>query len=737
VPEGLEDLPGPARIPEREGLPSTTAAPATSWRRLPWIEGDDVVTLTTTRRRRSPRKRPPYTPTGIHLVGSLPLGSAEEAFRTVAGAVGDRVRRIPDGETGPRADWIVWQYPVLSARPEFEIGPPVMDFYRPLPRLKLRSPTEAANLAFGSLGYADAAAASYATFSVLKRDGVMPSACRFQVALPTPIAPISAFVALGDQAAVEVAYETALLAELQRILAAIPSDQLAIQWDTNFEFGMLEGVFPAWFGDVKSGILERLLRISRQVPAAVELGFHFCYGDRLQGFHRDLTNPGRLLEVANALAASFDRPLNWIHMPASPEAVDPDFYAPLADLRLRPETELYLGLIYPEEGAEGARARIEAAHTAVGEFGVATECGWGRRPAAAMAPLLDLHRSVSRAFTPAARAAAQAFHWPAGVSRLPDEEWVTQAPDAFGRQYDSVDNHGWYRNLDRTVAQLADELSPGDVLVDYSGGTGILLDRLRLRVFDRPLGMAIVDSSPKFLRVAIDRFRDDPRVAFRLLRYRKEEKRLDRLDEVLDPALLDRRIDAIVSTNAVHLYTDLAGTLASWGRVLRPGGKVFINSGNIRNPAARANEWILDETVYVVHEVASGLVRTDPRYSAYRGALDDPDRIRRHLAFRDRVFVPPRALAFYEQELRAAGFEVVDVSNATIVADVDDWFEFLKAYHEAVLGWVGGSAKVEGAPPSGQAVADRLALIRHAMEVIFGGRQTFLCCWTYLRAVRP
>ena len=61
---------------------------------------------------------------GVHLAGSVPLGSAEEVFRRVAGALGDRLRRIPDGETGPRSDWILWQYPVFSARPQFEVGPP-------------------------------------------------------------------------------------------------------------------------------------------------------------------------------------------------------------------------------------------------------------------------------------------------------------------------------------------------------------------------------------------------------------------------------------------------------------------------------------------------------------------------------------------------------------------------------------------------------------------------------------
>jgi hypothetical protein len=171
--------------------------------------------------------------------------------------------------------------------------------------------------------------------------------------------------------------------------------------------------------------------------------------------------------------------------------------------------------------------------------------------------------------------------------------------------------------------------------------------------------------------------------------------------------------------------------------VLKPGGKVVINSGNVRNPKAKSGEWILDETVYVVTEVATGLVRTDPRYTAYRDVLDDTDRIQRHLEFRDRVFIAPRPLAFYTDELENAGFEVSDVTTATITADVDEWFELLKAYHEPVLGWVGGSAKVEGLAASGPAIEDRLALIRHAMDVIFGGRKTFRCCWTYIRAVRP
>src|SRR5262245_54669475 len=51
-----------------------------------------------------PRPGAGFLPFGAHLVGSVPLASAEEVFRTLGRDLGDRVRRLPDGETGPRAE---------------------------------------------------------------------------------------------------------------------------------------------------------------------------------------------------------------------------------------------------------------------------------------------------------------------------------------------------------------------------------------------------------------------------------------------------------------------------------------------------------------------------------------------------------------------------------------------------------------------------------------------------------
>ena len=108
--------------------------------------------------------------------------------------------------------------------------------------------------------------------------------------------------------------------------------------------------------------------------------------------------------------------------------------------------------------------------------------------------------------------------------------------------------------------------------------------------------------------------------------------------------------------------------------------------------------------------------------------------MREYLEWRDRVFLAPRPLEHYLDELRRAGFAIEEVTERTIEARVDEWYEFLAAYADAVLGWVGGSAKVDGEPATPEAAADRLELLRESLDTIFGGRPTFRCCWTYITA---
>ena len=81
-------------------------------------------------------------------------------------------------------------------------------------------------------------------------------------------------------------------------------------------------------------------------------------------------------------------------MPVPIERDDDDFFAPLRELRLPEETELYLGLVHFEDGAAGTQRRIDTAARHVASFGVATECGIGRIPRDEVVPTLEIHRDV-------------------------------------------------------------------------------------------------------------------------------------------------------------------------------------------------------------------------------------------------------------------------------------------------------------------------------------------------------
>ena len=89
-------------------------------------------------------------------------------------------------------------------------------------------------------------------------------------------------------------------------------------------------------------------------------------------------------------------PIAYIHLPVPlPRATD-DFFAPMRDFKLAPETEIYLGLIHAADGIEGANKRIELARKYLRKFGVATECGFARaRKPDVVRRLLAIHAGVA------------------------------------------------------------------------------------------------------------------------------------------------------------------------------------------------------------------------------------------------------------------------------------------------------------------------------------------------------
>ena len=334
-------------------------------------------------------------PAGVLLLGSVPLPSSEEVFSTAAKILGRWLRRIPDGETGERTNWISWQLGVFQGNPQFEIVPPKPGVYGALTTVKLRPGVKPAEIALGPLGYADQAKVSYQEFSRLQQEGVLPQDVRFQVSLPTPLATTTAFLAAPDQPAVAPAYEAAMLEEVDQIVSSIPNDQLSIQWDVCIEVALWEGLMNTFLVDIKTGVLEQLVRLGSSVPPEVELGYHLCYGDAGHKHFAEPEDTSILVEIANAVAAGSSRSINWLHLPVPRDRSDDGYFAPLANLNLHPETELYLGLVHLTGGVAGTQERIQAARRVMPKFGVATECGLGRRPPESIPELLAIHAEVA------------------------------------------------------------------------------------------------------------------------------------------------------------------------------------------------------------------------------------------------------------------------------------------------------------------------------------------------------
>jgi hypothetical protein len=322
----------------------------------------------------------------VLLVGSVPLGSAEQVFLTCARALGGHVKRLPDGETGPRTNWIAWQRALLGANP----GLRQLASAGPFPVFVL-DPGHEGPLAFGPLGYAKAARDSYAVFRRLRDDGRIPSGLRFQVSLPTPLAVVAQYIEASAQAAVEGPYGDRVLSETEEVLAAIPHADLALQWDVAVEFAVLEGLRRVYFKPVFEGVVERLRALRPIVPAEVEMGFHLCYGDSGGRHFKEPADTSLLVKIANAIVEETPRPIQWIHLPVPQGRDDSAYFAPLRYLRLPPETRLFLGLVHAHDGVEGTRRRLAMARRFVADFGVATECGFGRRPPETIPGLLRLH----------------------------------------------------------------------------------------------------------------------------------------------------------------------------------------------------------------------------------------------------------------------------------------------------------------------------------------------------------
>ncbi|KAI4174157.1 MAG: hypothetical protein LQ343_002492 [Gyalolechia ehrenbergii] len=317
----------------------------------------------------------------VLLIGSSPFGSAEEFISAATRNLGSHLRRVPDGETEQRNNFIAWQHsrlPIELVQLRWGGQPSLRDSRKKYTVEDIKP-----------VGYDDQAMASYATFRELKASGVVPPDMRFQVCLPTPMGVVRGFIVTEFCSTIEPLYEERMVHAIQRIQAQIPASELSIQFDLPFEVAMFEvergrlqdpdSYWESYFSPIKAGIIERITNLVGYISPDVELGLHLCYGDFAQSHFVEPASTDLLVEMANDIvkAATPVHQIKYIQMPVPKDRDDEQYFEPLKRLAIG-DTQLFLGLIHPNDEA-GTRRRIEAAsRSSPVMFGLTTECGLGR-----------------------------------------------------------------------------------------------------------------------------------------------------------------------------------------------------------------------------------------------------------------------------------------------------------------------------------------------------------------------
>jgi hypothetical protein len=350
------------------------------------------------------------SPREVLFTGSVPLEPAASVFEALQRHCGQSLRRMPDGE---QRDWVFGAWSALTDHPAVEAreGELVTSADTPFggmrsPAFVLREGASAREIRIERLGIAAAVKDSYRQLRELKQRGVVPEPVRLQATLAGPGTTGGPLVLSWDD--IVGVMNPPLIAEIEQIAEAVPLEELAVQldlaaeiemeeWRRNpegFDYPVARQLDAAW-GDWN---LEQLMtanaEIADHVPAGAELGFHLC-----GLWHIDPAGGQDIqvhVDAANLLTERIARRIDYIHMPVLPEH-GPEDYAKLANLRLAPETKLFLGLIHRADGAAGAKRRIELASTVVDDFGVAHFCGLrdlNQVGAEGLDEVLELHGKV-------------------------------------------------------------------------------------------------------------------------------------------------------------------------------------------------------------------------------------------------------------------------------------------------------------------------------------------------------
>jgi hypothetical protein len=320
----------------------------------------------------------------VHLIGSYPADTPEDAMREVLKRAGPHLAYLPDGETGARRNWIASIIDGLRGHPDLQVcrDGGWSDYRDPL-NFKVRRGhrLDGASLDFGYVAAYEMAQQQFqALRTEFDRDDLA-----FQVGIPGdldmamftlgPTGPFTHRRPFTDAVVRQITEIHQLGGDGVLVQLEAPAEQVFV---TMAPAPLRPGI-ARWAG---SGIAE----LARRSPVGTRFGVHLCLGDLGHKSLTGLSNAQPLVVMANALARRWpsDRTLEFVHAPlaagADPPPLDPAFYAPLHGLRLPQRTRFVAGFLHEARSADEHKTILAAIENAVGApVDVAASCGLGRR----------------------------------------------------------------------------------------------------------------------------------------------------------------------------------------------------------------------------------------------------------------------------------------------------------------------------------------------------------------------
>ena len=301
-------------------------------------------------------------PRNVHLVGSVPMANAHEVFETVSAALGPRLKRMPDGETGERSDWITWLEPVFADNPALEKSGELFRVHASAPDGALRasrrgrrrrtcaSTTCSMPISRWILRDVRGGSSSRARSAGMPIPGRSGAGAFGDLAVPgrgRPARPLDPDLQRGGQA------------RDRQDRRRSRTTSSAIQFDVaSAVFARLERNEPSSYGRNKAEMQETfsniLVDLGNRVPADIDLLYHFCYGDSNHRHVVEPTDMGDMVEFANCLAR--DRAAGPAH-PCRCRATVPTMrISRRCAVRAAPRDELCLGLVHHTDGGRGHAA---------------------------------------------------------------------------------------------------------------------------------------------------------------------------------------------------------------------------------------------------------------------------------------------------------------------------------------------------------------------------------------------